>query len=297
MNNTGKLCLLRNKFTEKQMLFVFAFLFIMACEFVRPIFNKYLLASTFYDYYDILVVLIAGICLSQFATNWKAWMISPVLFFIWTFVVSMVNGGGEVLKVFLSRGIIVREILLFFIALPMGNLLKEKNWKSFIRTVSGFWVSVMTGECIVGLFAAYSGIQLYNFSGSKSVGIAPFYERFALFEYPTTSSAEMVMAALLAIMGLLVAKKRITKALYIVSFAILYHGISLSMGRAALLCLGIGVAAFVALSIIDKKGCKPRVIIVALMVASLSAVIVLMGANPQVHFFNQMVTSENGTSL
>lgn len=140
-------------------------------------------------------------------------------------------------------------IFAFFVCYAVGRALRPDMHKVFLKIICSVWTLAMTVLCVMGIYAAWTGTLIYNYS-TAYIGISPTvghpgYQRMTLVYYATTTAGIVASSVAVSLMGAMLFKQRWLKILFAVSIVPMVIACGLTSTRTTYITIGFALSLFV----------------------------------------------------
>lgn len=201
------------------------------------------------------------------------WMLSGMVLvrgMLWKYSWSRCMAAGLIwmlLSAFLQRELfaveetllpVQRGVFACFVCAPAACILTENQLKRFLKAFTAVWTTVYAVMSLAGVWAALQDGAIWNANSTLAIRIDPALRRLSLFHYPTVTASYLLVAILMALLGMILAQKRLFKGLYLLACLPMVLCLSLTDGRGAFVSLGaaLGMGAAVPLCDLLRKKMK-----------------------------------------
>lgn len=156
-------------------------------------------------------------------------------------------------------------VIAFCVLAPLPGVLSQRRLRQFLKGVLAVWVTAMTCQAVIGLWAAFGGHAVFSMKGTWYIGMNLGDHRLYLNAYVTTSAAKLGMTVLLTAWLLMMSRTRRAKIACALSIVVQCAALSLTDGRTAFVALGVATGVGCWLLVRQNKRMKHALVVLPVM--------------------------------
>lgn len=138
-------------------------------------------------------------------------------------------------------GSLKEGVIAFCVLAPLPGVLSKRRLRQFLKGVLALWVTAITCQAVIGLWAAFGGHAVFSMKGTWYIGMNLGDHRLYLNAYVTTAAAKLGMTVLLTAWLLILSRTRRAKIACGVSMVVQCAALSLTDCRTAFVALGVAL--------------------------------------------------------
>ena len=188
----------------------------------------------------------------------------------WMLLMSAIRGENVLAAEwqYLKEGIIA-----FLVLAPLPGCLTENRFRQFLKGTIAVWMTAITCQAAIGLWAAISGHAVFSMKGTWYIGMNLGDHRLYLNAYVTTAAAKMGMTVLLTAILFALSRTKRAKIACVMAILVQCGALALTDCRTAFVALGVA-AGFCVWTLLGAKVHMPsklnhRLILPVLMAAGI----------------------------
>ncbi len=210
----------------------------------------------------------------------------PVMFLAWMAGASAYAGRAALDG---QMRAIANGVIALLVILPAPQIVEGKRLKAWTRCLLAGWTAALTAQAAIGLWAMLTGHAVFSLRGTWYIGLNRGDLRLYLNAYVTTGAVKMGLSAVLAVLGVAMAKRRAGRVLYGLCAATMLCCLSLTDCRTAFIAVGASLGAMLAIALLSPESPRPKralrwaaavlaaIMTVAGVYAALSGLVTAMG--------------------
>ena len=185
----------------------------------------------------------------------------------WMLLMSAIRGENVLAAEwqYLKEGIIA-----FLVLAPLPGCLTENRFRQFLKGTIAVWMTAITCQAAIGLWAAISGHAVFSMKGTWYIGMNLGDHRLYLNAYVTTAAAKMGMTVLLTAILFALSRTKRAKIACVMAILVQCGALALTDCRTAFVALGVA-AGFCVWTLLGAKVHMPSKLNHRLMLPMLMA--------------------------
>lgn len=171
-----------------------------------------------------------------------------------------------------EKGNLQEGVTAFLLLTPLPGIVGMNRFRQFLKGVLAIWVTAMTYQAAIGLWAAFGGHAVFSMRGTWYIGMNLGDHRLYLNAYVTTGAVKLGMTMLLTVLLGLLSRTRRARILCAAAACVQGAALALTDCRTAFLALGVALGLGAWLLLRQKKPGKHEL----LRLLALTAVMTLV---------------------
>ena len=233
-----------------------------------------LFKSTPWDHWiHYIELILLGYTWMKAAPLKRPWYAILAGFVFWLFLSSAIR-GEEVLDA--AKTSLMRAVLVCLLATALPLWISPRHLKRFLQVFLALWTALGAGLALTGLFCAWTGVRLENYTGKSFIGLNSARILRLMVSQALVSSVHLGITLALALTGLALTRSWIGKALYGLAAASLVLAQAMIVSRTGpwMTAAVLGIAAGLACIPFLRRRVPNRIlrtVLILLLTAALSA--------------------------
>ena len=160
----------------------------------------------------------------------------------------LADGGNYIFNDSVSESLLT-GFWVFSACYGMARIFSREQLKRFLNINIAIWTLGMAISSCMGIYAAWTGKYIYTI-GEGAVWGLPWRNRLFLVYFPTVSGSVASLSTVLALCGVITAKRRYKKILFLLSMIPMIIALSLTDSRCAQVTVSAGIAMAVGIFVL-----------------------------------------------